>query len=94
MADGGKKAPAYGYELGERGWLADFVWDHGTPQIAVMAEPYDQEDEESDKTWSAYRDAGFTIRSADDWLADLDALLSVLPDAAARPDSEEQSASR
>ncbi|MER5433692.1 hypothetical protein [Streptomyces sp. NPDC002588] len=45
-----------------------------------MAEPYDQEDEESDKTWSAYRDAGFTIRSADEWLADLDALLTVLLD--------------
>ncbi|WP_373313153.1 DUF1998 domain-containing protein [Streptomyces capillispiralis] len=94
LADGGKKAPAYGYELGERGWLADFVWDHGTPRIAVMAEPYDQEDKESDKTWSAYRDAGFTIRSADDWLADLDALLGMLPDATARPDSEEQSAAR
>ncbi|MFE0819829.1 DEAD/DEAH box helicase [Streptomyces sp. NPDC058847] len=94
LADGGKKAPAYGYELGERGWLADFVWDHGTPRIVVMAEPYDQEDEESSKTWSAYRDAGFTIRSADDWLADLDALLGVLPDATARPDSEEQSAAR
>ncbi|MER5981666.1 DEAD/DEAH box helicase [Streptomyces sp. NPDC001787] len=94
LADGGKKAPAYGYELGERGWLADFVWDHDTPRIAVMAEPYDQEDEESNKTWSAYRDAGFTIRSADDWLADLDALLGVLPDATVRPDSEEQSAAR
>ncbi|MEV6119458.1 DEAD/DEAH box helicase [Streptomyces sp. NPDC052077] len=94
LADGGKKAPAYGYELGERGWLADFVWDHGTPRVAVMAEPHDQEDKESNKTWSAYRDAGFTIRSADDWLADLDALLGVLPDATVRPDSEEQSAAR
>jgi ATP-dependent helicase YprA (DUF1998 family) len=94
LADGGKKAPAYGYELGERGWLADFVWDHGSPRIAVMADRYDQEDEESNKTWSAYRDAGFTIRSADDWLADLDALLGVLPDATVRPDSEEQSAAR
>jgi ATP-dependent helicase YprA (DUF1998 family) len=95
LADGGKKAPAYGYELGERRWLADFVWDHGGPRIAVMAEPYDPKDEESDKTWRAYRDAGFTIRSADDWLAaDLDALLAALPDATARPDSEEQSAAR
>jgi hypothetical protein len=34
------------------------------------------------------------MRSADDWLADLDALLTVLPDATARPDSEEQSAAR
>ncbi|MCL3998684.1 DEAD/DEAH box helicase [Streptomyces lavenduligriseus] len=94
LADGGKKAPAYGYELGERGWLADFAWDHGDLRIAVMAEPYDQEDDESEKTWRAYRDAGFTIRSADDWLADLDTLLGALPDATARPDSQEQSAAR
>ncbi|MFD9793816.1 DEAD/DEAH box helicase [Streptomyces sp. NPDC059070] len=94
LADGGKKAPAYGYELGERGWLADFAWDHGDHRIAVMAEPYDHEDEESDKTWRAYRDAGFTIRSADDWLADLDTLLTALPDATTRPHSEEQGAAR
>ncbi|MFI0220407.1 DEAD/DEAH box helicase [Streptomyces lydicus] len=94
LADGGKKAPAFGYELGERGWLADFAWDRGDQRIAVMAEPYDPEDEESDKTWRAYRDAGFTIRSADDWLADLDALLAAVPDAAVSPDSEEQSAAR
>nr|WP_148591494.1 DEAD/DEAH box helicase [Streptomyces sp. WAC01526] len=94
LADGGKKAPAYGYELGERGWLADFAWDHGEQRIAVMADPHDQANEENDKTWSAYRDAGFTIRSADDWLTGLDALLTMLPDATARPDSEEQSAAR
>ncbi|MEI5135292.1 hypothetical protein RB199_27695 [Streptomyces libani] len=94
LADGGKKAPAYGYELGERGWLADFAWDHGEQRIAVMADPHDQANEENDKTWSAYRDAGFTIRSADVWLTGLDALLTMLPDATARPDSEEQSAAR
>ncbi|WP_420783407.1 DEAD/DEAH box helicase [Streptomyces sp. LPB2020-019-1HS] len=94
LADGGKKAPAYGYELGERGWLADFAWDHDDLRIAVMAEPYDQDDDESEKTWSAYRNAGFTIRSADDWLADLDALLATLPDATTRPASDEQSAAR
>ncbi|MFF7376408.1 DEAD/DEAH box helicase [Streptomyces massasporeus] len=94
LADGGKRAPAFGYELGERGWLADFAWDHGDQRIAVMAEPYDPEDEESVKTWHAYRDAGFTVRSADDWLADLDVLLATLPDAAVRPVSQEQSAAR
>ncbi|MFE1930674.1 DEAD/DEAH box helicase [Streptomyces sp. NPDC059474] len=94
LADGGKEAPDYGYELGERRWLADFAWDHGDQRIAVMAEPYDQADEESDKTWRAYQDAGFTVRSADDWLADLEALLTALPDATARPDSEEQSAAQ
>ncbi|WP_030609357.1 DEAD/DEAH box helicase [Streptomyces sclerotialus] len=94
LADGGKKAPAYGYELGQRGWLADFAWDDGDLRIAVMAEPHDQEDDESDKTWRAYRDAGFTIRSADDWLADLDVLLATLPEATVRPDSEEQSAAQ
>ncbi|MFI2354546.1 DEAD/DEAH box helicase [Streptomyces anulatus] len=94
LADRGKKAPAYGYELGERGWLADFAWDHDGRRIAVMAEPHNHKDEESDKTWRAYREAGFTIRSADDWLADLDALLTALPDAATRPVSEEQATAR
>jgi ATP-dependent helicase YprA (DUF1998 family) len=94
LADGGKKAPAYGHELGERGWLADFAWDHSDLRIAVMAAPYDQDDEESHKTWRAYRDAGFTVRSADDWLADLPELLATLPDATDRPDSEEQGAAR
>nr|WP_206322933.1 DEAD/DEAH box helicase [Streptomyces sp. HNM0575] len=96
LADHGKKAPAYGYELGERGWLADFAWDLADPglRIAVMAEAYDHDDEEGDKTWRAYRDAGFTIRSADEWLTDLDTLLAALPDAASRPDAEEQSAAR
>ncbi|GAA0410943.1 DEAD/DEAH box helicase [Streptomyces luteireticuli] len=96
LADHGKQAPAYGYELGERGWLADFAWDHADLglRIAVMAEPYNHEDAEGDKTWRAYRDAGFTIRSADDWLTDLGTLLATLPDATARPDSDEQSAAR
>ncbi|MEU6885613.1 DEAD/DEAH box helicase [Streptomyces viridosporus] len=96
LADHGKQAPAYGYELGERGWLADFAWIQTDPglRIAVMAEPYDPADEESDRTWRAYRDAGFTIRSADEWLTDLDTLLAALPDATTRPASEEQSAAR
>ncbi|MFD8105935.1 DEAD/DEAH box helicase [Streptomyces microflavus] len=102
LANHGKQAPAYGYELGERGWLADFAW-HDSAQglrIAVMAEAHDQTDEESDKTWRAYRDAGFTVRSADEWLADIGDFLSVLPDATPRPDSasasdlDEQSADR
>lgn len=108
LADRGKQAPTYGYELGERRWLADFIWNGASPglKIAVMAEPYDHGDEEGEKTWRAYREAGFTIRSADEWLTDLDALLTTLPDANAnananaaatandRPDSEEQSTTR
>ncbi|MEV4670852.1 DEAD/DEAH box helicase [Actinomadura sp. NPDC049382] len=94
VADEGKAAPAYGYELGDRGWIADFVWEHGDQRIAVMAKPHDQADVESDKTWRAYREAGFTVRSADEWLADLDALLAALPDANALPDSEEQGVAR
>ncbi|MFM9369908.1 DEAD/DEAH box helicase [Streptomyces sp. Da 82-17] len=88
LADGGKKAPAYGYELGERGWLADFAWHDAHYKIAVMVDPYDEEDEESVKTWGAYREAGFTVQTVEAWLADLDTLLSALPD------SEEQGAAR
>ncbi|MCX5529775.1 DEAD/DEAH box helicase [Streptomyces sp. NBC_00006] len=96
LADRGKQAPQYGYELGERGWLADFAWVPSglDVRVAVMAEPHDSEDEESDKTWNAYRGAGFTIRSADEWLDDLDALLAALPDATDRPQTEEHGAAR
>ncbi|MEY9937030.1 DEAD/DEAH box helicase [Streptacidiphilus sp. MAP5-3] len=97
LADRGKRAPAYGYELGERGWLADLAWQDSELRIVAMAEPCDGEDEEQSRTWQAYRDAGFTVRSAEEWLDDLDALLSALPDAADtsdRPDADELSASR
>ncbi|MEV0524008.1 DEAD/DEAH box helicase [Streptomyces sp. NPDC050439] len=95
LANHGKRAPAFGYELGERGWLADFAWHRSDPglRIAVMAEPYDHESEESERTWRAYRDAGFTIRSAGEWLTDLDALLAALPDATTRGGSAADSAS-
>ncbi|WP_263165070.1 DEAD/DEAH box helicase [Streptomyces sp. SCSIO ZS0520] len=80
LADAGKSAPAFGYELGERGWVADFAWNVEGLRIAVMAEPHQTNDEESDKTWRAYRDAGFTVRTADEWLDHLDRLLALLPD--------------
>ncbi|MEV0122672.1 DEAD/DEAH box helicase [Streptomyces sp. NPDC050703] len=88
LADRGKKAPAYGYELGERGWLADFAWPHTEPKLAVMVDSHDEEDEENVKTWAAYRSAGYTVRTAEEWFTDLDALLAALPD------SDEQSAAR
>ncbi|MCX4834429.1 DEAD/DEAH box helicase [Streptomyces sp. NBC_01016] len=96
LADSGKKAPTYGYELGERGWLADFAWHDADHGFAVMADPYDHEDEESRKTWQAYRDAGFTVRTADEWLIDLSALLAGLPDAntGSATDTNEQGAAR
>ncbi|MFI9783098.1 DEAD/DEAH box helicase [Kitasatospora sp. NPDC051984] len=87
LADHGKRAPVYGFELGERGWLADLVWTDPGVRIAVMADPYDSEDEESRKTWQAYRDAGFTVRSADEWLGLVDDLRVALPDHTDRPDS-------
>ncbi|MGX9920687.1 DEAD/DEAH box helicase [Streptomyces sp. NPDC002248] len=90
LADEGKKAPASGYELGERGWLADFVWDGAAVRLAIMAEPYDEEDEESDKTWRAYREAGFTVRSAKECLDNFDELLPLLPAATTSTDSAER----
>ncbi|MFD8784308.1 DEAD/DEAH box helicase [Kitasatospora sp. NPDC059599] len=91
LADRGRRAPVYGYELGDRGWLADLVWADEELRIAVMAEPYDSDDEEHHKTWQAYRDAGFTVRSAEEWLGRLDHLLATLPDATDRPDSASDS---
>ncbi|WP_043255541.1 hypothetical protein [Streptomyces sp. Tu6071] len=83
LADESKKFPASGYEFGERGWLAGFLRDVLSTRLAVMPEPYDADDEESGRAWRTYHEAGFTIRSAKEWLDDFDELLRLLSDHAA-----------
>jgi hypothetical protein len=79
LADHGKCTPVFGYELGASHWLADFGWDQPDGKIAVVrdSQPADDEAARRDK---AYTDAGWTIRTAADWLARLDELIAQLPD--------------
>ncbi|MFG2114744.1 hypothetical protein ACGFRB_19245 [Streptomyces sp. NPDC048718] len=82
LANQGKKAPVFGFELGEGGWQADFAWDQDTAKFAVVpAAQHGHTEPEAERRDLAYRAAGWTIRSAVDWLAHLDELLVLLPDA-------------
>lgn len=82
VANRGKTAPVFGFELGEGGWQADFAWDQDTAKVAVVpAVQHGRTDPEAERRDAAYRAAGWTIRSAVDWLAQLDELLVLLPDA-------------
>ncbi|MER6693811.1 RNA helicase, partial [Streptomyces minutiscleroticus] len=81
LAEHGKQAPVFGYELGARGWPADFAWQDPGVRIAVVAPPHGEDDEEAHRRDKAYTDAGWTVRTAADWLDHLEPLLDALPDA-------------
>ncbi|MFC8388398.1 hypothetical protein [Streptomyces sp. NPDC057238] len=82
VADRGKTAPIFGYELGDGGWQADFAWDQDTVKVAVVASLDASPGPETERRDSAYQAAGWTIRTATDWLTHLEELLARLPDAA------------
>lgn len=81
LADRGKVAPVHGHELGEQKWLIDFGWpelENGRPGvIAASPEPGDEEARKRDQAYAA---GGWDVRTAEEWLADLDSLLHLLPD--------------
>ncbi|GAA2670669.1 MULTISPECIES: DEAD/DEAH box helicase [Actinosynnema] len=81
LADRGKIAPVYGHELGEQKWQVDFGWPglkDGRP--GVIADSPEPEDEEARKLGQAYAQRGWDVRTAEQWLDDLDSLLDLLPD--------------
>ncbi|MCP2243347.1 DEAD/DEAH box helicase [Lentzea aerocolonigenes] len=81
LATHGKRAPIFGHELGEARWQADFAWAESRVRVAVVAKSDDDHDEEARNRDHAYALAGWTARTADDWLDHLDSLLELLPDA-------------
>jgi hypothetical protein len=81
LAAHGKLAPVFGFELGERRWPADFAWQAPGVRIAVLAAPHGEDDEEALRREQAYANAGWTVRTAADWLDHLDSLVGTLPDA-------------
>ncbi|MFF7899739.1 DEAD/DEAH box helicase [Streptomyces sp. NPDC088817] len=80
LAERGKKAPAFGHELDERGWQADFAWSGSGIKVAVVVNPDGHDSEELRKRDAAYTADGWTLRTAADWLDHLDTLLTLLPD--------------
>ncbi|MFI2375835.1 hypothetical protein ACH5AO_12310 [Streptomyces sp. NPDC018964] len=83
VADRGKTAPIFGYELGDGGWQADFAWAQDTVRVAVVASLNADPSPETERRDSAYQAAGWTIHTAADWLTHLEELVARLPDAAA-----------
>jgi ATP-dependent helicase YprA (DUF1998 family) len=80
LAERGKRAPVFGHELGDRKWQIDFGWPQQGLRIGVLGEEGD--DDEALKRNEAYASAGWTVRTASEWLDNLDELVALLPDAA------------
>ncbi len=77
LAARGKAAPVFGHELGEHAWQIDFGWPDVRAGVLLSVEAHSEEGRRRD---AAYAAAGWTVRSVQDWLADLESLLDLLPD--------------
>ncbi|WP_405689494.1 DUF1998 domain-containing protein [Streptomyces sp. NBC_00057] len=80
LADHGKQAPVFGFELGASRWQADFAWQIPGFKIAVVTAHNGADDPEAQRRDVAYAEDGWTVRTAADWLNRLDTLLDQLPD--------------
>lgn len=79
LASRGKRPPVFGYELGASRWLADFAWDDSGIKVAIVHADAPSDDEKRRRD-QAFIDAGWTIRTAGEWLEHLDELIARLPD--------------
>ncbi|MFB6501331.1 DEAD/DEAH box helicase [Streptomyces sp. NPDC002466] len=80
LAEHGKQAPVFGFELSTSRWQADFAWQTPDLKIAVVAAHQGDEDIEAQRRDAAYAEDGWTVRTAAAWLHHLDILLEQLPD--------------
>jgi hypothetical protein len=78
LADRGKRAPVFGYELGTGRWQVDFAWVRPDFKIAVVA--MHRDDTDARHRDEAYAKEGWTMRTAAEWLQHLDELEDLLPD--------------
>ncbi|MGC5332851.1 DEAD/DEAH box helicase [Micromonospora sp. DT62] len=79
LAELGKRAPVFGYELGTGRWQADFAWAESSIKVAVVQTPT-AHDDDAQRRDEVYAENGWTLRSAAEWLAHLDELVVLLPD--------------
>lgn len=73
----GKQAPVFGHELGAARYQIDFAWP--SVQLGVLGKLGEGSD--AQRRDQAYQDAGWHVRTAEDWLNDTDTLLDTIPDA-------------
>src|SRR5256885_16803650 len=93
IADAGKQAPVFGYELdGTSAWQVDFAWPTAENRVAVVTNPTGEDDLEARRRDQAFSQEGWTVRSVSDWLDHLDSLLALLP--AADPAATREGATR
>ncbi|MFF7094716.1 DEAD/DEAH box helicase [Streptomyces rubradiris] len=80
LANHGKQAPVFGFELGPSRWQVDFAWPMPDLKIAVVMDHHGDDDPEAQRRDAAYAEDGWTVRTAAEWLDHLDTLLEQLPD--------------
>lgn len=80
LAERGKQAPVFGFELGKGRWIADLAWDDPSVQVAVVLDHQGGTAPDDAHRDEAYTQAGWTVRTAADWLTHLDELLNLIPD--------------
>lgn len=80
LAERGKQAPVFGYELGASRWQADFAWDGPDLKIAIVSPHQGADDNEAQRRDDAYTKDGWTVRTAAQWLDHFGELLDRLPD--------------
>lgn len=76
LAEVGKEAPVYGYELGAGRWQADFAWPE--QRLAIVL---DDEGREALRRNEIYDAEGWTVHIVADSPDQLDATLAIVPDA-------------
>jgi ATP-dependent helicase YprA (DUF1998 family) len=76
LAEVGKAAPVYGYELGSGRWQVDFAWPG--EQLGIVL---DDDGSEALRRDNVYDAEGWTVRTVANSLHELSSLLEVVPDA-------------
>ncbi|MEE6309537.1 DEAD/DEAH box helicase [Plantactinospora veratri] len=77
LAELGKRAPVFGYELGSGRWQADFAWAESSIKVAIVQPANDDDAQRRDEAYAAN---GWTLRTAVEWLERFDELVALLPD--------------
>ncbi|MEV4666073.1 DEAD/DEAH box helicase [Micromonospora echinofusca] len=79
LAEQGKRAPVFGYELGTSRWMVDFAWTESNVKVAVVYAT-DEGDHDARRRDEAYVEDGWRLLTASEWLGRFDELVALLPD--------------
>jgi len=92
LATRGAPAPEVGYELGAGGYLAEMAWrEH---RVAVVLAPHGDGDLEAARRDAAYTEAGWTVRTVEQWREQLEKLIAKVTEPAAEGPAKPEGAER